>query len=57
MARGTNHEFQGGKKVLEVNQSPMANELINHASVMTPPQKPKKEGCRELPGWGVRTLP
>lgn len=59
--RGTNHVIRGlelsvppstfrGERGWRLNQSPMANDLINLACVMTPRKLPK-EGSGELLGW------
>ena len=29
----------------------MVDDLLNHAYVMKPPEKPKRIGVREFPGW------
>lgn len=33
------------------NQSPMSNDLMNHAYIMKYPQNPKRTGFGELLGW------
>ena len=50
-------DFQEGQWGWSRNQSPMINALINPAYAMKLPEKSKRRGFRELPGWWTRTLP
>ena len=43
----------GREKGWRLGHWPMTNDLIKHAYVMKPPEKPKRMGFRELLGWWI----
>ena len=50
-------DFWRGGRGWSLNQSLVANDVVSHAYEMNPPEKPRRRGLGEFPGWRSGTLP